>query len=342
MSKARQVSFVLAVVSCAGFAVSGWAYGQQDSLPDPYRTITNWTQLPEGRKWGQTSAIDIDSAGHIWIVDRCSSGNCMVNTNESPIFEFDKSGKLLKNFGAGMFIYPHGMYVDKDSNIWVTDARGKNGKGQQVFKLSPDGKVLMTLGKSGVSGEGPDTFNGPCDVVVGSNGDIFVADGHENSVSRIMKFTKDGKFIKQWGKKGAGPGEIDTPHALAMDSKGRLFVGDRGNSRIQIFDQDGKLLAIWKQFGRPSGLYIDKNDILYCADSESGNVTVKPPRNPNGKRGVRVGSVRDGKVVAFIPDPDQKPTELTWGVEGVTADTKGDIYGGEVGNKNVVKFVKEH
>jgi streptogramin lyase len=342
MSNVDRRLLTLAVVSLAGLVLSGeMAYAQHDSEPNPYRTINNWAQLPPGRIWGSTSAIDIDPSGHIWVADRCSK-NCAVNLEESPIFEFDQSGKLLKNFGAGMFLFPHGMYVDKDGNVWVTDAgRGKDGKGQQVFKFSPDGKVLLTLGKAGVSGEGPDTFNGPCDIVVGANGDIFVGDGHENSVSRIMKFSKDGKFIKQWGKKGSGPGELDTPHSLALDSNGRLFVADRGNSRIQIFDQDGKLLDIWKQFGRPSGLFIDPNDILYSADSESGNVTINPPRNPGWNRGIRIGSVRDAKVMFFIPDPDQNATTATWGVEGVVADPSGNIYGAEVGNKDVKKFVKK-
>src|SRR5205814_4906592 len=142
------------------------------------------------------------------------------------------------------------------------------------------------LGQAGVAGDGSDTFNQPSAVVVAPNGDIFVADGHggENTNARVVKFTKDGRFIKTWGKKGTGPGEFDTPHAIAMDSQGRVFVGDRANSRVQVFDQNGKLLEIWRQFGRPSGLYIDPNDVMYSADSESN-----PPRNPGFKRGIRIG-----------------------------------------------------
>src|SRR5262249_48665430 len=151
-------------------------------------------------------------------------------------------------FGSGMLAYPHGLYADKQGNIWVTDGDGKDGKGHQVFKLNADGKVLMTLGKAGVAGDGPDTFNRPTDVIVAPNGDIFVSDGHGgDSNARIVKFTKDGKFIKAWGKKGSGPGEFTLPHSLAFDSKGRLFVADRENSRIQIFDQDGKFITEWKQ-----------------------------------------------------------------------------------------------
>jgi streptogramin lyase len=236
-----------------------------------------------------------------------------------------------------MFVFPHGIFVDGDGNVWVTDGQGKDGKGHQVFKFSPDGKVLLTLGKAGTAGDGPDTFNAPSAVLVAPNGDIFVGDGHGgNTNSRIVKFSKDGKFIKTWGKKGSAPGEFDTPHTLAMDTRGRLFVGDRNNNRIQIFDQDGKYIDQWPQFSRPSGVYIDKNDIIYVADSESESVS----KNHDGwKRGIRVGKATDGSVTAFIPDPVEKATG-TSAAEGVTADAKGNIFGAEVGPKRLMKYVR--
>jgi hypothetical protein len=196
----------------------------------------------------------------------------------------------------------------------------------------------MTLGKAGVAGDGPDTFNQPTDVVVAPNGTIFVADGHrETGNNRIVKFSKDGKFIMTWGKKGSAPGEFNIPHALALDSKGRLFVADRGNNRIQIFDQDGKFIDQWKQFSRPSGIFIGKNDVLYVADSESGSVA---PDHAAWKRGIRVGSAKDGSVTAFIPDPVENITG-TSAAEGVAVDEKGVIYGAEVGPKDVKKYVKK-
>src|ERR1700704_6442889 len=184
-----------------------------------------------------------------------------------------------------MFVSPHGIHVDRQGNIWLADGAAKGARGDQVFKFSPEGKVLMTLGKAGVAGEGTDTFGPPSDILVAPNGDVFIADGHGgNTNARIVKFSKDGTFIKSWGKKGSGPGEFNVPHRLAMDSRGRLFAGDRSNNRIQIFDQDGKFVAEWKQFGRPSGVFIDRNDIIYVADSES-NTT----QNPGFKRGLWIG-----------------------------------------------------
>jgi len=306
-------------------------------LPNPYRTVESWFKLPDGRMWGSTSAVEVDRDGNLWVAERCGANSC-AGSNLPSILKFDASGKLLKSFGEGMFVFPHGIYVDPQGNIWVTDGQGKDGKGQQVFKFNPDGKVLMTLGKAGVAGDGLDTFNQPSDVIVAANGDIFVADGHGgNTNARVVKFSKDGKFIKTWGKKGSAPGDFDTPHALAFDSKGRLFVGDRANNRIQIFDQNGKFLDQWTQFSRPSGLYIDKNDVLYVADSES-NTT----RHPGWKRGIRVGSAKDGTVQAFIPDPEpDQDRSATSGAEGVAADAQGVIYGAEVGPKGLKRYVKK-
>jgi sugar lactone lactonase YvrE len=321
---------VVAVIALSGGAPYGRAQAPNSQL-NPYLTIENFFQLPEGRKIGSTAGIEIDRDGSsVWVFERCGAATCE-GSNLAPLLKFDSSGKVVKSLGAGMFLYPHGIYVDREGNIWVTDGRGNNGKGQQVFKLSPDGRVLLTLGTAGVAGETSDTFNQPSDIAVGTNGDIFVADGHGgNSNARIVKFTKDGKFIKTWGKKGPGPGEFDTPHNLAFDSRGRLFVADRGNSRIQIFDQNGKFLEEWKQFGRPSGIYIDKNDMLYAADSESDE-----KRNPGWKRGIRIGSAKDGKVEAFIVDPDPNGSQ-----EGVAADAKGNVYGSLTGGMALKKYVK--
>jgi DNA-binding beta-propeller fold protein YncE len=314
----------------------------QNHAGNPYRVVDeSFGDLPAGRTWGATSAVYPSKDGNVWVAERCGANLC-VDSDLDPILLFDPSGRLLRSFGKGMFAWPHGIYVDKDGNVWVTDAVGyapvPPGWGHVVYKFSADGTLLMTLGKKGVAGAGPDAFTKPSAVLVAPNGDIFVADGHDaEGNNRIVKFSADGKFVKEWGSLGGENGEFRDPHALAMDSQGRLFVGDRGNSRVQIFDQDGKHLATWTQFGRPSGLFIDENDVLYAADSESN-----ASRNPGFKRGIRIGSAKDGFVTAFIPDPEpDQDNSATSAAEGVALDAHGNLYGAEVGPKKVTQYRKK-
>jgi sugar lactone lactonase YvrE len=326
---------ILAAIAVPTIGGAARARAQAADAPNLYRVVENHFKLPDGRKLGSTAAIDVDRDGRsVWVFERCggtSQGLACVDSSLAPLLKFDPSGVLVKSFGAGMFVSPHGIHVDRQGNVWVVDGTGKGSKGHQVLKFSPDGKVLLTLGTAGLPGEGPETFNQPSDVYVAPSGEIFVADGHGgNSNARIVKFTKDGKFMKAWGKKGSGHGEFDTPHSLAMDSTGRLFVADRGNSRIQIFDQTGQWLSEWKQFGRPSGIFIDKHDVLYAADTQSDEKT-----NPGFKRGIRVGSAKDGKVTALITDPD--PDGIG---EGVAADTQGAIYGSLTTKQALKQYVK--
>lgn len=325
---------VIIVVALVTPEDRGIAQGGADpnAAPNPYRVDEGWAKLPEGRKWGAAVGVDIDRDGRsVWVFDRCATADDCSGSTLAPIQKFDASGRLVASFGAGMFNYPHGLFVDRDGNVWVSDGRTKNGRGHTVMKFSPDGKLLMTLGKPGIPGDGPDTFNGPSDILIAPNGDIFVADGHGGDTNaRIVKLSKDGKFIKAWGKKGSAPGEFDSPHGLAMDSAGRLFVADRSNSRIQIFDQDGTFLAEWRQFGRPSGVFIDKKDILYVADSQSNE-----KNNPGYKQGIRIGSLKDGNVTVFIPWSETNT------LEGVAADGQGNVYGGYTNTLNFRRFVKK-
>jgi len=322
-----------------------------NNLPNPYRTIEGWAKMPGNRTWGSTSAVEIDKDGRsVWVAERCGANSC-ANSNLDPILKFDSTGTLVKSFGAGMLLSPHGIFVDKDGNVWVTDctctgtaeqraSKGAQGepRGHQVYKFSPEGKLLLTLGRA-AGGRDSAFFWQPNDVLVAPSGDIFVAEGHASSAgsnARILKFTSKGMLLKTFGTKGSGKGELDQPHALAMDSRGRLFVGDRSNNRIVIMSQDGEWLAEWSQFSRPSGIYIDKDDVIYVTDSESGSVS--PPHSA-WKRGIRIGSAKDGSLVAFIPDPNENATNTSAG-EGVAVDAKGIIYGAEVGPRRLQRYVK--
>jgi DNA-binding beta-propeller fold protein YncE len=306
-------------------------------LPNPFAPAASFGQLPAGRAWGGTTAVASGADGKsIWVFERCGGESCAASTLP-PILHFDASGKLLAGFGAGMFVFPHGITVDHDGNVWVADADGKNGKGQQVVKFSPTGKVLLTLGHAGMAGDAPGYFNRPSGVAIARNGDIFVADGHGgDSNARVVKYSKSGKFLMAWGKKGSGPGEFDTPHAIAVDSHERVYVADRSNNRIQVFDADGKFIADWRQFGRPSGVYVDANDVIYVADSQT---TDKPgcTTDPGCRRGIRIGNAADGTVKYFIPRPDGDPV----GAEGVTADASGTVYGASNEGKRIVRFSKK-
>ena len=327
-------------------------------VPNPNPTvILDWAPLPDGREWGSTAGIDIGPDGHVWAYDRCGGGldgGCEANPDLDPIFKFDRdTGEVLTSFGAGLFVTPHGFHVDSDGNVWATDFAGNEAgtKGHQVIKFSPEGEVLMRLGEAGVAGSNPGQLNQPCDVVTAPNGDIFVSDGHSGqgnlppppgATGRIVKFNSEGDYIKEWGEIGTGPGNFRTPHAMVFDSQGRLFVADRGNHRIQIFDQEGNLLDTYHQFSRISGLFITQDDMLYAIDSESG-IT-----NHNGwKTGVRIGHASEDRVTAFIPphDNEQRPQGVAG--EGVAVDAEGNVYAAEgpgsrpTAGSGLTKYVKD-
>jgi sugar lactone lactonase YvrE len=347
-----------------------------NDAPNPYETIEGWAKMPPGRTWGSTSAVDIAADGvSVWVAERCADNRCYdTQTGElsplDPVLLFDASGALVRSFGAQMIASPHGIHVDRDGNVWVTDWQDnipRPGRGQppdsdlprpakvvghQVLKFSPTGELLLALGKPGgdrpSQADDPLSFHQVNDVITNDAGEIFVAEGHSSGSTahaRISKFDRTGRFIKAWGSFGTEPGQFDQPHGLAFDSQGRLFIADRGNNRIQIFDQDGTLLdSGWEQYSRISGIFIDANDMLYAADSESGSVA---PDREAWKRGIRIGSIRDGrdgKIQAFIPDPFVPPAgeraRGTLAAEGVAADRNGVIYGAEVGPRALKRHVK--
>jgi sugar lactone lactonase YvrE len=370
----RSALLAIAVVSLAGTGVFAQATSQPtNDLPNPYEAVENHFKMPEGRTWGSTSAVDVSPDGKtIWIAERCGANTCWdakagKMSELAVVLKFDQSGKLLTSFAQGMMVFPHGIHVDRDGNVWVTDGQDNLPRlrpndapdtplppaplkvvGHQVFKFSPDGKLLLTLGKPGGNQPGkpaePSSFYQPNDVITLPNGDILVAEGHSNAPevsNRIVRFNRDGKYLGQFGSHGSGQVQFIQPHALALDSQGRLFVGDRSNNRIQILTTDGKFVAEWKQFSRPSGIFIDKSDMIYVADSESGSVN---PPMAAWRRGIRIGNAKDGKVLYLIPDPETRNApdfRGTSAAEGVAVDAAGTIYGAEVGPKGVKKYVKK-
>ena len=365
-SKSWFAPLVVVCVALLGISLLGQQRGgtpQTDKVQpvnsgaNPYRVVRDWAQLNlEARPWGGSNGVAVDRDGtSVWATDRCSPGTApgCLGTKANPVHHFDASGKEIKSFGGGMFVWPHGIHVDRDGNVWVTDARaaspdeltrfpGEGNKGSVVVEFSPDGKVLMTLGKPGMRGNPPEALTDPTDVVTDPrNGDVYVAESHTdvtdpNLIGRISVFDKNGKLLRIiGGKAGTGPGEFRTPHALEFDSQGRLIVADRHNHRIQILTKDGKFVAEYDDFGRTSGLAIDKNDMIYTADSESTEMV-----HPGWRRGIRIGSLNDGKVTLFVP-PHPTPNSPDGAMgEGIAIDAAGNVYTAEATLRGVTKYVK--
>ena len=316
------------------------AHGVRNDLPRPYSTQRNWGSLPEGtEEWAAVTAVEPSPDGEfIYVIHRCFENSC-AGREEPPVLRFDYDGNLTSAFGEGLFVFPHGATVDHEGNLWVADAQGNNEIGHQVIKFSADGRVLMTLGQKGVGGDGPNLLHSPNDVVIDPrDGDIFVVDSHRRGLNnRIVHYTAKGEFIKEWGSKGAQRGQLSEPHTIAMDSKGRLFVGDRENNRIQIFTQEGEFVDEWRQFGRPSGIFITADDRIYVADSESG------PDTGAGElmgimKGIRIGSAVDGTVDSFIEDMEPLRDDHS-GAEGVGVDHNGNVYGAVVRRRMLERHV---
>ena len=379
-------SRVLAQFAISGILVAvlfAPAYGQtrgepptpKPTLPNPYRLVPDWPTLPasmkgpNGKKWGEVIRVHVASNGNIWVFHRCfndkptGDATCLDRGEANPpILEFNPAGRLLRRFGVGLFAHPHGFTVDRNGNIWTTDSNAEEtilgmpaknalgiAMGQTVLKISSEGRVLMTLGRPGVGGSGPDLFDRPTGVAIAANGDIFVSDGHspnKSNSARIVKFTKDGKFIKTWGRLGSEPGNFREPHDLFVGgSKGYVYVADRQNNRVQVFDQDGTFIAAWTQFGQPSSVYVDERDNIYVgATFESvapGQTALRPTSGAND-RAIVIGDAITGALKYLIPDPGDMSTMTDTGTSasGIAVDGQGNIYAADVGFNNLRKYAR--
>ena len=357
MRHAYRMGAAVAAVSCLLAVTSGGSLSAaQTSTTNPYRVALGWEKLPEGRTLGIMSGAFPDPDGrHLWMLDRCGGNQC-AGSDLDPILKFDLDGNLVESFGAGIFAFPHGFYLDHEGFLWVTeggshgDARATLGEslglGHQVLKLDQQGEVVMRLGEAGVWGDDRDHFNGPSGVAVAGNGDIWIADGHRGGNNRLVKFSSDGTFLLEVGG-GVGsesrePGRFSDPHDVKLDSRGRVYVADRGNSRIQVFEPDGTLLYIWTHYGKPSGLFIDPDDILYAADGLSSTPRTGPPdpwrSNFGWEKGIRIGDLKEEQawVVHFVPQHD---ADIGPGLEFLGVDFSGNIYAGEINRQRLVRYV---
>ncbi len=290
-------------------ALLAGALAQQNAVPPelPYKVAADWPQLPLGMNLGETSGVDTDSRGHVYVFNR----------GQQPIVELDPAGKFVRAWGEGMITSAHGLRVDRENNIWAVDVAGHT-----VLKMNPQGRVVMVLGRRGTAGATQTNFNRPTDVAVAPNGDFYVADGYGNS--RVMKFSKDGNFLLEWGKKGTAPGEFNLPHTVALDSRGRVYVGDRENHRIQIFDPNGMFLAEWKHAGSPWGLDITPDQRIFMADGYKNQVVLLN---------------LEGQILGRLGGPGKLPGQFDF-AHAISVSSAGDIYVAEILNWRAQKFVR--
>ena len=328
-------------------------------LPNPYRVDDSFRlEMPDGMKaLGSVSSVRIGPDGNVYVFHRCVDDSCAGHDDINPILEYTPRGRLVRGLGAGAFNWPHGLLVMSDASLWALDAgavpaaNGQRAIGSQALHLDKNGTTVAMLGKPGVSAAGRDTLNKPSDIAIGRNGDIFVADGHSGGAARLVKFNSHGEYVTECGSRGAGPGQMGQPHALAMDSQGRIFLADRTNNRINIYDQDCRFLTEWRQFGRPSWIAIDAKDTIFVVDTQTTD------GRAGFENGIYIGNARDGRVTGFIPKirprsvwqvrdagggaAEESLSDAT-NMESIAVTPDGSaIYGGEVGLKTVIKFVRK-
>lgn len=287
-----------------------------EPVPGPpldYEAVPDAFQLPPGMVLGSTSGVAINSHGHVFVLSRSAA----------PIAEFDATGNFLRAFGAGLFERPHGLRIDADDNIWTTDVASN-----LVFKFDPQGRMRLVLGVKGHKGDWHPyghlpLFAEPSDIIIGREGAIFVSQGHGKAESRILKFDSEGNYLSSWGRTGTGPGEFDIPHAMAIDAEGLLYVADRNNQRIQVFDQEGTYVRETQHAGTPCGIAITPADELFLANGHAGQIIRLDLRgNVLGVMG------RQGKALGQFGE-----------AHFITVSPRGEIYVADTLNWRVQKYL---
>ena len=331
---------LLATTAIATVANAQASYPCVNDAPNPYHQVPF---APSPRALGPVNSVVVDFRDDVWVADRCGTPvdgpeGC-AGAGMPTVRKFDPSGNTLWSFRPGDLVSPHGITIDPDGNVWVADfqANKAGNKGMQVIGFASDGTVIRRIGKAGQPGPGDDAFNQPTGVAfVPANGFLAIAEGHGSKMnkSRINLYTRTGAFVLSFASHGTGQGQLTEPHAIATDAQSRIYVADRTGNRINVYEKNGKFVTSWKQFGRPSGLTVDKNGLIYVADSQSND-----KNNPGCKMGIRIGSVKDGKVTAYIPPPPGVTNDLP-PPEGIAVDSKGTIYAAAVQMKRIIKYTK--
>jgi DNA-binding beta-propeller fold protein YncE len=301
----RIILFLCCVAVVGGAALAARSTEQAEKVRD-YRPFGNWLELPKDFKFGLVTGVATDKADNLYIFHR----------GERPLIVFDSRGKFLRSWGDAMHEDAHGLRIDREGNVWTTDLST-----QQVIKYDPHGKVLLALGTKNKEGTGQSHFDQPADVAISSAGDIYVADGYGNS--RVVKFNREGKYLLEWGKPGKGPGEFDLVHAIVLDGKGRVYVGDRENDRIQVFDENGTFLEQWRDCGAPYGLFLQNGQHMLAADGRGNQVRILDLK---------------GKVLARFGRKGTEAGQFEM-AHGICADSRGVIYVTEGDGERVQKFV---
>jgi DNA-binding beta-propeller fold protein YncE len=330
--KGRAIAFVamcLVGSGCRLVAAEQKTAYPRVNLATWYRVDPAWPERPKDMPWGAMSGVAIDKAGRIWMLTRANP----------PVQVYDAAGKFVRSWGTEAIKTGHGFRLDGDDNVWVTDVVK-----HVVMQFTPEGKLLKTLGTLGVLGEDRTHLNMPTDMVVTPTGEVFVADGYGNN--RIVHFDRDGRFVKAWGKLGTGPGEFSIPHSIVRDSKGRLYVADRNNVRIQVFDENGKFLDQWPNLLVPWGLCMGHNDEIWvCGSSPMPWIGDQAYLSCPPKDQLVMRFSPSGKLLALwtIPkgtDGQEKPGEVNW-LHDMAVDAHGNLFLGDINGKRIQKFVRQ-